>query len=65
MTKNHENYPNEEDYKPKIDKYGKDNGELPLADPAESNSTKTFRENEAREDERANKKSAFGQSKDK
>lgn len=65
MTKKHEDYPNEKDYQPNVDKYGKDTGELPLSDPAESNATKTFRENEAREDEAADEQSAFGQNKDR
>lgn len=64
MTKKHEDYPNEKDFQPNVDKYGKDNGELPLSDPSESNATKTFRENEAKEDT-GDKKSAFGQNKER
>lgn len=65
MTKKHEDYPNEKDFQPNVDKYGKDKGELPLADPSESNATKVFRENEGKEDEGTNEKSAFGQNKDR
>lgn len=65
MTKKHEDYPNEKDYEPNVDKYGKDKGDLPLSDPAESNATKTFRENEAKEDNGTNEPSAFGQNKER
>lgn len=65
MIGKYQDYPNKEDFKPRIDKNMKDTGELPLSDPAESNATETFRENEAKEDERTDKKSAFGQNKDK
>lgn len=64
MTKKHENYPNEKDYNPNVDKHGKDDGELPLSDPAESNATKTFRENEGKVDEGTGEQSAFGKNKD-
>lgn len=65
MKKKNEDYPNKEDFKPKIDKYTKDADALPLSDPAESNATKTFRENEGKEDEGTGEKSAYGQNKKK
>ncbi|WP_185790715.1 mechanosensitive ion channel [Bhargavaea beijingensis] len=43
MTK-HEDYPNKRDYDPQ--RGNRNEGELPLADPSESNSTDVFRENE-------------------
>lgn len=49
MTKPYSDYPNKADFEPNVDKHlkeGQDTGELPLADPAESNTTKEFRENE-------------------
>lgn len=43
MTR-HKNYPNARDYDPQ--RGDRNEGELPLADPSESNSTDIFRENE-------------------
>lgn len=62
MPKKIKNYPNKSDYKPYLDKYNKDNGELPLADPSESNSHEVFRENES-EKEGEHKPSAFDENK--
>lgn len=54
-------YPNKEDYEKNIYAHAENPDELPLADPAESNATKTFRENAAKEDEGTDEPSAFGQ----
>lgn len=65
MTKRNDQYPNKADYEPNVDKNMKEDAnlkELPLADPAESNATKAFRENETTTGE--NKQSAFGVNKD-
>lgn len=64
MTNKNDKYPNEEDYKPKVDKHSVEKGELPLSDPAESNVTEVFRKNEAKE-EGAQQQSVFGQNKEK
>ena len=61
MTK-HENYPNKTDFEPNVDKHGKTDGELPLADPAESIETEVFRENENKE-KGEDKPSAYGENK--
>lgn len=62
MPKKNDNYPNKADYEPNVDKNTVDTGELPLADPSESNATEVFRENEAKtEDEQT--PSAFGENK--
>ncbi|WP_172372609.1 hypothetical protein [Sporosarcina jiandibaonis] len=61
MTK-HENYPNKADFEPKVDKHGKTDADLPLSDPAESNETEVFRENEFKEDGEQ-KPSAYGENK--
>ncbi|KZE36906.1 hypothetical protein AV656_14100 [Bhargavaea cecembensis] len=55
MTR-HENYPNARDYDPQ--RGDRNEGELPLADPSESNSTDIFRENE-NEDTGNDEPSAF------
>jgi hypothetical protein len=55
MTR-HENYPNARDYDPQ--RGDRNEGELPLADPSESNSTDIFRENED-EDDGKDEPSAF------
>ena len=59
---NHENYPNKDDFKPKNNKHGKTEGELPLSDPAESIETEVFRENEYKE-KGEDKPSAYGENK--
>ncbi len=64
MPKKIKNYPNESDYKPYLDKYNKDNGELPLADPSESNSPEVFKENQTEKEEK-HKPSAFDENKNK
>lgn len=64
MTKKHDKYPNKADYEPNVDKNAEDTGELPLSDPAESNATEVFRENESKKEEEQHK-SAFGQNKDR
>lgn len=64
MEKNHKDYPNEEDYDMNANRQGKEQEDLPLADPSESNATKTFQENEGKEDEGTNEKSAFGHNKE-
>jgi hypothetical protein len=57
----HENYPNKTDFEPKVDKHGKPDADLPLSDPAESNETEVFRENEFKETEKdVQKPSAYG-----
>ena len=61
MTK-HENYPNKDDFKPKTNKHGKTEEELPLSDPAESIETEVFRENENKE-KGEDKPSAYGEHK--
>jgi len=66
MTKHNSKYPNKADFEPNIDRYsndGTDTGELPLSDPAESNATKVFRENETNTDSEQ-EKSAFGENKE-
>lgn len=65
MPKKNQDYPNAEDFQPKVDHNTKDADALPLSDPAESNATKTFRENEGKEDEGTDEQSAFGKNKDK
>lgn len=63
MTKQDGKYPNKEDFEPNVDKHLKDDqnpGELPLSDPAESNTTKEFRENETAT-KGENKPSAFNE----
>lgn len=45
MTKSDGNYPNKEDFEPKVAGVGKSD-ELPLADPSDSNVTDVFRKNE-------------------
>ena len=65
MTNPEDNYPNKTDYLPGLDKHSKDGtnlDELPLSDPAESNSTKVFRENETKT-KGENEPSAFGENK--
>lgn len=64
MPKN-KDYPNKKDFQPRVDKNAQDEDALPLSDPAESNATKIFRENEGKEDEGADEQSAFGQNKEK
>ncbi|QUW20984.1 hypothetical protein JSQ81_14325 [Sporosarcina sp. Marseille-Q4063] len=62
--KKHENYPNKADFEPNVDKHGKTNADLPLSDPAESNETEVFRENEYKETEKdIQKPSAYGEHK--
>lgn len=63
MEKN-KRYPNKEDYEKNIYAHAENPEELPLADPAESNATKVFRDNEAKEDEGDNKPSAFSENKE-
>lgn len=63
MNKKQAKYPNKADYEPNVDKNAVEKGELPLSDPAESNETEVFRENEAKE-EGVEEQSAFGQNKD-
>ncbi len=62
MEKN-KRYPNKEDYEKNIYAHAENPEELPLADPAESNATKVFRKNEAKEDQDDSEQSAFGQNK--
>lgn len=62
MSKKMDKYPNKKDYEPYIGKYAKDDGELPLADPSESNATEVFRKNESKQDEEQHQ-SAYGQNK--
>ena len=63
MSKKQAKYPNKADYEPNIDEKTVENGELPLSDPAESNESEVFRENEAKV-EGEEEQSAFGQNKD-
>lgn len=63
MKKN-KDYPNKEDYEKNIYAHAENPEELPLADPSESNATKVFRDNEAKEDAGDAKPSAFGENKD-
>lgn len=63
MTKQNGKYPNKADFEPNVDQHlaeNRDIEDLPLSDPAESNSTKTFRENETAT-EGENKPSAFNE----
>lgn len=62
MTKENDKYPNKADYEPNVDKNSKEDGDLPLSDPSESNATEVFRENESKKDEE-NKPSAFSENK--
>ncbi|MBO1911449.1 hypothetical protein [Sporosarcina sp. 6E9] len=59
--KTHKNYPNKADFEPKVGKHGEKDADLPLSDPAESNETEVFRENEFKETEQdEHKQSAYG-----
>ena len=62
MSKKIDKYPNKADYEPNVDKHGKEDGELPLADPSESNETEVFRKNETKKSDE-NKPSAFSENK--
>lgn len=65
MKKKHENYPNKADFEPNVDKNLSDEemDALPLADPAESNDTESFRDIESTEHEE-DQQSAFGVNKE-
>lgn len=62
MTKENGKYPNKADYEPNVDKNRKEDGELPLSDPSESNATEVFRKNESTKDDE-HKPSAFSDNK--
>lgn len=62
MSKETDKYPNKADYEPNVDKNAREDGELPLSDPAESNATEVFRKNEAKKED-GYKPSAFGENK--
>lgn len=61
MTKSNGKYPNKEDLEPKV-RGATNPGELPLADPADSNVTDVFRKN-AQDKTGENEQSAFGANK--
>lgn len=62
MDKDHKNYPNKRDYDPQ--RGDRNEGELPLADPSDSDHTDEFREN-ANDQTGKNDESAFGENEDK
>ena len=62
MSKKNDKYPNKADYEPNVDKHSKEDGELPLADPSESNETEVFRKNESKKADE-NMPSAFNENK--
>ncbi|MET3575546.1 hypothetical protein ACFFIY_02325 [Bhargavaea ullalensis] len=62
MNDKHKDYPNKRDYDPQ--RGDRNEGELPLADPSDSDHTHEFREN-AKDKTGQNDESAFGNTEDK